>query len=120
MNELIATILERADIILFDTPPALAVTDASVLAKSADGVLLIAQVGATRLPAFYQALSELQRVGVRIIGAVLNKLPPRGSRYYSYYYYHYSHYYYYYPDGEESETSQRVGLWRRKRKKEKT
>ena len=101
MQEVLEELLERADLILFDTPPALAVTDASILAKNADGVLVITQVGGTRIPALYQTLLELDRVGVRVIGTVLNQLPPKGSRYYSYYYYHYSHYYDYYADGEE-------------------
>ena len=109
MQDLMSTLTEQADIVLYDTPPFLAVADASILAKHMDGILIVARVGATRLPALYQTISESQRMNFRVIGFVLNQLPPRGSGYY--YYYYYSYYYHYYPDGEHSETARSWRFW---------
>ncbi len=114
MQDLIQALAERADVVIYDTPPLLPVTDASALAKHADGVLLITQVGKTRQPVLYQTLADLRRMDIRVIGVVLNMLPPKGSRYYAYYYY-YSHYYYYYPDGEHESATRRWRLWPRRR-----
>jgi len=116
MGEIVHDLLESADVVLFDTPPALAVTDAAVLSRGADGVLLIVEVGKTRQPALYQALAELHRAGTRILGVVLNSLPPRGSAYYSQYYYSYTHYYDYYRDEEGEVHPNGKRPWSRKRK----
>ena len=109
MRDLMRTLSEQADIVLYDTPPFLAVADASILAKHVDGMLIVVRVGATRIPALYQTISESQRMNFRLIGFVLNQLPPRGSGYY--YYYYYSHYYHYYPNGEHSETARSWRFW---------
>lgn len=119
MADVVQILLDQADVLLFDTPPVLAVTDAAVLAKEVGGVLVVGQVGVTRQPALHQSMVELQRVGARILGVVLNGLPPRGSRYYSYYYYQsysYTHYYDYYRDdeGEVSPNGRRALRKRRK------
>jgi len=101
MGELIETLLQDADVILFDTPPALAVTDAIVLSKKTNGVLVIARSGHTRQPALLQALMELERAGAHVLGVALNMLPrKRAGYYYSYYYYSYGHYDEYYSDGD--------------------
>ena len=48
MSEIIAALLERADLVLFDAPPVLAVTDAAVLSSKVDGVLLVVSAGKTK------------------------------------------------------------------------
>lgn len=116
MTQLVKDLLSIADVLIFDSPPVLAVTDAAILSKTADGVLLVSRVNRTRLPAFYQSLIELDRVDARIIGVVLNSLPPGGGHYYSYYYYPYQKYYTYYTDGQDAEAAQGTFPWRRKRR----
>ena len=117
MTQLVKDLLSIADVLIFDSPPVLAVTDAAILSKTADGVLLVSRVNRTRLPAFYQSLIELDRVDARIIGVVLNSLPPGGGHYYSYYYYYpYQKYYTYYTDGQDAEAAQGTFPWRRKRR----
>jgi succinoglycan biosynthesis transport protein ExoP len=96
MTDLIENLKEEADVVLLDSPPSLAVTDAVVLASKADGMLLVADAGTTRRDSARQAKEDLMRVGANILGVVLNQLSVRSAR--SYYYYYY--YYYYSGDGD--------------------
>jgi len=80
--------LDWADVILFDSPPALAVTDAAVLGARVDGVLVVYEAGNTRREAAKQVVSELQRVDANILGVVLNRLSKGHGGYYYYYYYY--------------------------------
>ena len=75
------------DWIIIDSPPVMAVADASVLARGATGVLFVTSAERTSLEAAETALNELHAAGARIIGAVLNRAPlTRESFYYSRYY----------------------------------
>jgi non-specific protein-tyrosine kinase len=73
MEQAIAAFRERADVILFDAPPVVGVTDAAVLGTKVDGVLLVVSAGRTRREHAQRAKELLERVHVRIIGAVLNE-----------------------------------------------
>jgi non-specific protein-tyrosine kinase len=73
MEQVIAAFRDRADVILFDAPPVVAVTDAAVLGKKVDGVLLVVSAGQTRREHARRAKELLERVQVRIVGAVLNE-----------------------------------------------
>jgi len=73
MEQVIDVFKERADVILFDAPPVVAVTDAAVLGTKVDGVLLVVAAGRTRREHAERAKELLERVNVRIIGAVLNE-----------------------------------------------
>jgi Mrp family chromosome partitioning ATPase len=77
--------------VIFDTPPAIPVTDAAVLATQTDGVLLVADAGKTRRNAARRSVEVLQQVGANVLGAALNRLSPsRSGGYYYYYYYYYA------------------------------
>jgi non-specific protein-tyrosine kinase len=92
MENLIDQLEAEADIILFDTPPALPVTDAAVLATQTDGVLIVADAGKTRRAAAGQTVENMQKVGANLLGVAVNRLSLRGSgKYYYYYYYHYQY-----------------------------
>lgn len=75
MKETMTILLEQADMLLFDAPPVLAVTDALVLAVQTDGVLLVVKAGSTRREHVQRAKERLERVNARIVGAVLNNAP---------------------------------------------
>lgn len=75
MNDVIGVLKARAHYILFDSPPVLAVTDAAVLGAKLDGVLLIVRAGHTRRDHTARARQALERVHVRIVGAVLTDAP---------------------------------------------
>lgn len=90
MAKLIETLAQEADIVLFDSPPVLAVTDAAVLGRQVDGVLLVADAGATREHALATATEELRKTGANVLGVALNRLDTRRGGYYYYYYYYYT------------------------------
>lgn len=74
MEEIIATLREKADLVLFDAPPIIAVTDAAVLASKVDGVLLVIRAGTTKRDHAQQAKALLEKVNARLVGAVLNNV----------------------------------------------
>lgn len=89
MVELEHSLLQRADIVLFDTPPVLMVADSAILAHRADGVLLVLEAGRTRRDMARRAMARLEQADSHLLGAVLNKLSDRSDGYYYYYYYYY-------------------------------
>lgn len=75
--------------IVMDSPPVLAVTDASVLGSFSDGVVLVLRSGETEQRAAERAVDQLKRIGARVLGAVLNEVAgstPEESYYLKYYY----------------------------------
>ena len=75
MDEIISALADRADYVLFDSPPILAATDAALLGIKLDGALLAIRAGKTRRDHTAQARQALERVHVRIVGAVLTNAP---------------------------------------------
>ena len=67
-------IREHFDSIIIDSPPANIISDASVLGLQADGVLVVARSGVTQASALASATEQLQRVGVPMLGVVLNDI----------------------------------------------
>lgn len=100
MRQLLEQLQERADIILLDSPPVTALSDATILSTQSDGVLMIVDSGKTRAEMAKRALTALHQVGAHIIGVLLNRMPARGSGYYYYYYYQGD---YYKDDGDGSD-----------------
>ena len=88
MRGLIEQLKGKADVLLFDSPPVLAVTDAAVLANQVDGVLLVVDAGATRREAASRARETIAKVGASLLGVALNKLSAKGAGGYYYYYYY--------------------------------
>jgi non-specific protein-tyrosine kinase len=72
MEQVIARLRAEADVVLFDTPPVVAVTDAAVLATRVDGVLLVFQAGRTRRDRARQSRQILEKVKAHVVGVVLN------------------------------------------------
>ncbi|MER2599267.1 MAG: polysaccharide biosynthesis tyrosine autokinase [Caldilineales bacterium] len=95
-THLLERLKERADVVLLDSPPALAVTDAAILARQVDGVVLVADAGTTRRQWLAAAKDALDKAGVHILGVTLNRLRPQAGGYYYYYYRRY----YTYGEGE--------------------
>lgn len=87
MRELLQMISREA-IVIVDAPPLIPVTDAAVLAHSADGAIIVGTVGKTTYEVLGKALGNLERAGARALGIVLNRVPRRGSgaAYYGYQY----------------------------------
>jgi polysaccharide biosynthesis transport protein len=85
MREVLDILREEYDHIVIDTPPALPVTDAVVMATMADAVILVARAGSTTKHALRQARDILLQVNARISGVLLNAVNLGSPDYYSYY-----------------------------------
>jgi non-specific protein-tyrosine kinase len=79
IDQVISTLVEMADFVLFDAPPAIVVTDAAVLGAKVDGVLLVINAGKTRRDHAQRAKEMLERANVRIVGAALTNAPKDSS-----------------------------------------
>ena len=79
MEGAIAALKSRADIVLFDAPPVLAVTDAALLASKLDGVLLVVSAGQTRREHALRAKELLEKIHVHLVGTVLTNATPDRS-----------------------------------------
>lgn len=90
MSRIINELKEKADLVLFDSPPTLVVADAAILGSRMDGAILVNDSGNTRTAESRRAADELRRVRVNLLGVVLNRMPLGGRG--SYYYYNYSYY----------------------------
>ena len=75
IDQIIADLVAKADIVLFDAPPVIAVTDATVLGSKVDGILLVIRAGKTRREHSARAKELLERANVRVIGAALTNAP---------------------------------------------
>ncbi len=81
MSEVIAALQQQADMILFDAPPVIAVTDGVVLASKVDAVLLVVSAGRTKRDHAKKAKALLDKVNARLIGTVLNNVKGEASLY---------------------------------------
>jgi polysaccharide biosynthesis transport protein len=72
MRAILAGILERVDLVIIDSPPLQAVTDAAVLSSLVDGTILVVAAGRTRRGSLVRGRDSLQRVGANVLGALLN------------------------------------------------
>jgi len=92
MKEFVAELKNKYQMILFDSPPVIAVTDPVVLSLLLDGVVLVACAGQTSQQGLVRAKDLLENVNAKVMGAILNKIEAK-SAYGSYHYYYYYHYY---------------------------
>ena len=92
MYEIVRVLSQRFDVVIFDTPPVMAVADATVLASAVDGALLVVDNNHTRKKLLRQSFDALLAVGTNVMGVVLNRVSIRGNE---------SSYTYYYPQRNE-------------------
>ncbi len=81
-REFVGRLKERWDYVLFDSPPLLLVSDNVLFATSLDGVILVAKAGQTTRRDLLRAKEMLEEGGARILGVILNQVPPRQLSYY--------------------------------------
>ncbi len=79
---LLAALREQYAWVIVDSPPVLAVSDASVLASLVDGVLLVVRASATPVEAVLLARDRLHALGARMLGVVLNDVRLTRNRYF--------------------------------------
>ena len=97
MKALLARFRKGFEYVVIDTPPVNAVTDASVLAATADGAILVVDTNKATYPAVHHAKEALERVGATVLGTVMNKMKSAGG---TYYYYNYGYDYAAHPNGK--------------------
>jgi capsular exopolysaccharide synthesis family protein len=91
MQEMLASL--DADVVVLDTPPLLVASDAAVLGRMSNGVVMVVRAGKTHSDALQTAVQQLHTVGARIIGTVLNDPDAEVAKYESHYQYYYQNYY---------------------------
>jgi len=78
-----------AEVIIFDTPPLLGLSDANILAPKVDGVLIVVDITSANKKNLKRAKELLAKSGSRVLGCVVNKQrQSRKDSAYSYYYYY--------------------------------
>ncbi|MFD5852778.1 CpsD/CapB family tyrosine-protein kinase [Cytobacillus pseudoceanisediminis] len=84
MKEFLKAAYQEFDIILFDTPPVLAVADAQILANLCDGSILVARSGETEIDKAKKANDLIKSAKGKLLGVVLNHKKLKDSTYYYY------------------------------------
>jgi non-specific protein-tyrosine kinase len=86
MRAVIDRLNAEADLVIFDSPPLQAVTDAAVLSSFLDGTLLVVDAGRSHRRAVRLARQALERADAKVLGAVLNRIPVGARSEYADYY----------------------------------
>ncbi|PRY82685.1 CpsD/CapB family tyrosine-protein kinase [Alkalibacterium olivapovliticus] len=85
MEEIKQEMLDYFDMVIFDTPPLLAVTDAQVMASKSEGVIFVIPKGLANKEEVIKAKDLLEKVQANVLGAILNRVDKSDDSYYYYY-----------------------------------
>ena len=85
LARLLTRLRREADIVLIDTPPLMHISDARVIGRLADGMVLVFRSRTTTVESAHAVQQMLGRDSVRVIGAVLNDFNPAAEAKYRYY-----------------------------------
>jgi polysaccharide biosynthesis transport protein len=107
MSEIVETLKPHYDVILFDSPPILGISDAAVIVHEVDMTLLVIQHRRYPRNISWRAKKVVEEVQGKLSGVVLNKVHLRSDESY-YYYTSYYGYYGYYKSGSRTETTKKV------------
>lgn len=88
---------EKYDVIIIDSPPVLSATDALLVSKLVDGLIVVTRFGETTFERLQHGLKSLHDIDGNVIGVVINGMDMKKSNYYSYY-----GYYQYYSAGKSA------------------
>lgn len=81
MEDIMERLSLKYDYIFLDTPPITAVTDAAVVSKIVDGMIIVVRQGVAEKPMIIDAVNKLEFVNAKIIGLVLNGVNVGGGNY---------------------------------------
>ena len=110
MRELLVSLNNDYDRIVIDSSPVSAVTDAVVLSKVVDGVVLIVQANSTEREVVRRSIDQLVAVNAQMLGVILNRFDVDLNKYYNKYSYFYGYY------GRDEKSADNSTLKRGKRK----
>lgn len=85
MSGIIDAMEDLFDLVIFDMPPVLAVTDAQIMASKVDGTIFVIPSGAVKQEEVQKAKELLVKVRANVLGAVLNRVDKTNDSYYYYY-----------------------------------
>ena len=104
MKDLLRDVHDHFDVVVFDTPPAINVTDSAVLSRSVHGAIMVVRCFSTQRELARRSRDLLSQAGGKLLGVILNNVDvPRGGYYaYDSYYYYHQDYYYYGDDNSKS------------------
>lgn len=85
MAHLIENLSKQVDMVIYDAPPILSVTDSQILSTKVDGTIMVVRENKAEKEAVKRAVELLDQVGANIVGTVLNDVQETGSGYYGYY-----------------------------------
>ena len=86
MNQLLLDLKEQFDIVIFDAPPSLLVTDATILARMVDTTMIVVAHQETKMDNLNKVQKAIKNVGGNIAGVVINKIPTNVKKYQDGYY----------------------------------
>ena len=113
MQKLFAGLRDYAEYVIVDTPPVTVVTDAAIMSRWADGVVLVVRPGVTMIQNAQLSKKNLEAVDAKILGVVVNGYDAKKSNRKDGYYYTYSYDNYYSDENARTEESKNMS---RKRK----
>jgi tyrosine-protein kinase len=86
MVDLVTLLAKHADIVVFDSPPIMALADTRLVMRLCDAIVLVVQSDLTRPDALLRARNDIVQNGAHLTGTVLNKISASADGYYNYYY----------------------------------
>ncbi len=86
IQSILKVLNDRSEMVIIDTPPTFAVSDATALAPYVDGVILVMKPGSTSISLAQRFIEQLDRIGANLLGFVLNDIKPNKSNNHYYYY----------------------------------
>jgi len=89
-SQMLESLSKQYDLVIVDTPPILAVTDAALVATHAGSSLLVTRFGVNQAKEILLTLQRFEQNGVQVKGAIFNAVEKRATGYYSYGYYEYA------------------------------
>lgn len=102
-TQMIESLKESFDFIIIDCPPLGSVVDAVLVAKAADGAVLVIESNNLSYKVVQDVKRQLVQSNCKILGAILNKVEISGKGYYGYYKGYYGYYDYGYGDDESKD-----------------
>ena len=88
IEDIVEELKKQYDVIIFDTPPVGGLTDALVMTRLADVVLIVARAKKTTLELLENTKQALENLNANIAGVILNQVDKKDSKYYKNYYYY--------------------------------
>lgn len=82
MEQLIEEMEAMFDLVIFDTPPVLAVADSQIMAREVDGVLFVLRKGKDGKDQIVNAKERMDAVEANVLGAIYNRTVPQSEEYY--------------------------------------